>query len=218
MKALIVGAGAQGRVVLDILRAEGRHESFAFVDENPELRGRSVNGARVECGLEEALRGAQDAEMIVALGNPDLRLAVAGRIRAAGVPLLNAVHPSAVVMPSAALGHGIMVGATAVINSNAHIADNVIVNTGAVVEHDCSVAEGAAVGPGAHLGGRAVLGSCAFLGTGAIVNSRITVGARTVVGSGAVVTRNLPEQVLALGVPARVTAQLDLTFDWNRVL
>ncbi len=218
MKALIVGAGAQGRVILDILRAQGRHDSFAFVDDNPELRSRLVNGAPIECGLAEALAAARDCEMIVALGNPDRRIELARRIRDAGVPLLNAIHPSAVVTASAILGRGIVVGATAVINSNAQVADNVVVNTGAVVEHDCWVAEGAAVGPGAHLGGRVVLGRCAFVGTGAILNSRVAVGERSIIGAGAVVIRSLPDRVLALGVPARVVEQLDMTFDWNRVL
>ena len=218
MKALIVGAGAQGRVILDILRAQGRHDSFAFIDDNPETRERQVNGVSIACGLEEALQSFPGAEMIVALGNPLLRLDLARRIREGGGTLLNAVHPSAVVAASAILGHGMMVGATAVINSNAQIADNVIINTGAVVEHDCWVAEGAAVSPGAHLGGRVVLGRCSFVGTGAILNSRVAIGERTIVGAGAVVTRSLPDRVLALGVPARIVEKLDETFDWNRVL
>ena len=77
MKALIVGAGAQGRVTLDILRAQGRHESIAFVDDDPALTGRQVNGVTVECRLEEALVQPHGDEMIVALGNPERRLAVA---------------------------------------------------------------------------------------------------------------------------------------------
>jgi sugar O-acyltransferase (sialic acid O-acetyltransferase NeuD family) len=218
LTALIIGAGAQGRVVLDILRAEGRYESIQFVDDNPAMRGREVNGAKVAFGVEEALRPKANVEMIVALGNPDTRRALAACITKRGIPLLNAIHPSAVIMPSTTLGKGIMVGPAAVVNSNAQIGDNVIINTGAVVEHDCVIAEGSAVGPGARLGGRVTLGSCAFIATGAIVTSRVFIGARSVVGAGAVVHRDLPESVLAFGVPARVQRNLDSTFDWSQVL
>jgi sugar O-acyltransferase (sialic acid O-acetyltransferase NeuD family) len=218
MTALIVGAGAQGRVVLDILTARACYESIAFVDDRPELHGSRVNGALVLFGFEESLRRARDAEMIVALGNPDLRLRLARRISDHAITLLNAVHPSAVVSSTATLGKGIMVGATAVVNSNAVIGDNVIINTGAVVEHDCVISEGSAVGPGAHLGGRVTLGSCSFIATGAIVISRVAVGPRTIVGAGAVVTKDLPERVMALGIPARVIRPLDSAFDWSRVL
>jgi len=218
MRALIVGAGAQGRVILDILKAQGGYDSVAFVDDNPDLRRKEINGTVVAGGFEEALKSAADTEMIVALGNPDRRLALAERISSRGIRLLNAIHPSAVIAPSARLGSGAMVGATAVVNSNSVIEDNVIINTGAVVEHDCIVSTGAAVGPGAHLGGRVSLGACAFVATGAIIISRVSIGARTVVGAGAVVTRDLPESIMAFGVPAQVRCRLDSTFNWSRVL
>lgn len=218
MRAMIVGAGAQGRVILDILCAEARFESIAFVDDDPAKRGLLVNGVPIECGIEEALAAAGGVEMIVALGNPDRRRAVAARIAGRGIRLLNAVHPSAVVAPSAALGCGIMIGANAVVNPNAIIGDTVVINTAAVVEHDCSIAAGAAVSPGARLGGRVTIGECAFIGSGATLLSRVAIGARTIVGAGAVVTKSLPELVLARGVPARIAERLDANFDWSRVL
>jgi sugar O-acyltransferase (sialic acid O-acetyltransferase NeuD family) len=219
VNAWIFGAGAQGRVILDILRAQGRHESVAFLDDAADLQGRSINGAPVLFGLDEALGCVSSTvEMIVALGNPHLRMAVAERARRAGVPLLNAVHPSAVVMHTATIGTGNMVGAAAVINTNARLGDQVIVNTAAVVEHDCRLEDGSAVSPGARVGGRVTIGRRAFIGTGAILLSRVTVGAGSVVAAGAVVTRDVPECVLVKGVPARICAHLDETFDWQRLL
>jgi maltose O-acetyltransferase len=48
-----------------------------------------------------------------------------------------------------------------------------------------------------------------WLGGGVIVLPGVTIGARTVVGAGAVVTRDLPEGVLAVGNPAQVVRELD---------
>jgi acetyltransferase EpsM len=218
MRAIIFGAGAQGRVILDIVKAQARHQCVEFVDDDVTLRGRYINGASVCMGFDEALNLPADVEMIVALGNPFCRMKWVARISERGFPLLSAIHPSAVVMPSACMGKGVMVGANAVINSNAVIGDGVVVNTAAIIEHDCKVADGAAIGPGARLAGRVSLQTCAFIATGAIVNSRLAVGARTVVGAGAVVTRDLPDDVMAFGVPARVRQSLGPDFDWSRVL
>jgi maltose O-acetyltransferase len=52
------------------------------------------------------------------------------------------------------------------------------------------------------------IGPNVWLGGGAIVLGGVSIGENTVVGAGAVVTRNLPANVVALGVPARVTRSL----------
>lgn len=52
------------------------------------------------------------------------------------------------------------------------------------------------------------IGSNVWLGGGVIVLAGVTIGDNTVVGAGAVVSRDLPSDVVALGVPARVTRSL----------
>jgi maltose O-acetyltransferase len=52
------------------------------------------------------------------------------------------------------------------------------------------------------------IGDNAWLGGGVIVCPGVTIGADTVVGAGAVVTRDLPQGVLAVGNPARVVRAL----------
>ena len=47
-----------------------------------------------------------------------------------------------------------------------------------------------------------------WLGGGVIVLPGVTIGQNTVVGAGAVVTRDLPSDVVAVGVPARVIRRL----------
>lgn len=218
VRAWIVGAGAQGRVVLETLRAAAKHKSICFLDDDPALRGTRVNGAEIIGGLDHALAsGCENVEMIVALGNPLERIRLGSRIVERGMRLGNAIHPSAVVAAGVEMGCGNYVGARAVLNTDARLGSHVIVNTGALVEHDCELEDGSAVGPGAILGGRVHLERASFISAGATVTSRLRIGRETVVGAGAVVTRDLPANVLAWGVPARVTQQI-ANFDWKRVL
>ena len=43
-----------------------------------------------------------------------------------------------------------------------------------------------------------------FIGTGVIIMPGVTIGKRCVIGAGAVVTRDIPDNSVAVGVPAKV--------------
>ena len=121
-----------------------------------------------------------------------------------GAEILTVVHPRAAVSRAARVERGTVVMANATANADAVVGEGVIVNSGAVVEHDVEVGEYAHVAPNATMGGGSTLGAFSHLGIGASVLPCVHIGARTVVGAGAVVVKNLPDEVVAMGVPARI--------------
>ena len=57
--------------------------------------------------------------------------------------------------------------------------------------------------------GKAItIGDDVWVGGGAIICPGVTVGARSIIGAGAVVTRDVPEDVLVVGNPARIVRSL----------
>jgi acetyltransferase-like isoleucine patch superfamily enzyme len=59
------------------------------------------------------------------------------------------------------------------------------------------------IAPGVRLAGDVALGDGVFLGIGAVAIPGVRVGAWTTVGAGAAVVDDLPEGIVAAGVPAR---------------
>jgi len=205
MDVLILGAGGHGKVVLDILRAAGEHRVVGFIDADRSLAGTSVGGVPVlgAPNLLPKLR-AKAKGAIVAIGDNHTRQSYAAMVSEHGFELINAIHPAAVVSPSANLGRNVAICAGAVVCVEASIDDSVIINTGAVVDHECEVGEAVHVCPGALLAGRVRVGAEAFIGLGAKVIQCLAVGAGAIVGAGAVVIDEVPAGATVVGVPARV--------------
>ena len=201
----VFGAGGHGKVVADILLA-AKLPVRGFIDDHPDPRVGKLLGLPVLAAEEWRRRHAKKKGTGVALGIGDnaARQRVAERCLSWGVSLVVAVHPSAAVARSAQLGPGTVVMAGAAINPEARLGAGVIVNTGAVVEHDCVVGDYAHISPNAALGGAARVGALSHLGLGVMVLPKVSVGSGTTVGAGAVVIRDLPDGVVAVGVPAKV--------------
>ena len=94
--------------------------------------------------------------------------------------------------PSFFGGHRIILG------NNVRIAPGVRLHAASHDVSDLSYAD---------TGGPIVIGDDVWVGAGAIILPNVTVGARSVVGAGAVVSRDVPPDSIAVGVPAKVVKQ-----------
>ena len=64
-----------------------------------------------------------------------------------------------------------------------------------------------------------VIGDHVWIGGGAIVNPGVTIGSRVVIGSGSVVTKDIPDNAIAVGNPCKVIRLLteEDTVYWHRL-
>jgi sugar O-acyltransferase (sialic acid O-acetyltransferase NeuD family) len=199
----VVGAGGHAKVVAEILQARG-DAIHGFLDDNPDVWGATRVGLPV-LGSLDSLAERDPAGIIIGVGSNQSRNELAERLERSFPGLLvNAVHPSAVVSPSAALGRGVVVAAGAVINADTVIGDHVIINTGATVDHDCVVESFAHVAPGANVAGGVRIGEGSLIGVGACVIPNTVIGEWSVVGAGAAVVDDVPSRCTVAGVPARI--------------
>jgi len=204
---VIWGAGGHASVVADIVRSTKSVHVAGFVDDvNRERQGAEFCGARIFGGQEQLahLREQGVSSIIIAIGNCEQRLRLADVVRKAGFRLATAIHPRSIVAQDVQLGDGTVVAAGAVIGPGSRVGGNVIVNTGATVDHDCVLEDGAHICPGVNLAGEVHVGRGAWVGIGSAVIGRVRIGARALVGAGAVVLKNVPDNVVAYGNPARV--------------
>jgi sugar O-acyltransferase (sialic acid O-acetyltransferase NeuD family) len=194
---VVIGAGGHAKVVISTLRTNDCSIGAVF-DDDSSLWGTELLGVPVRGPI--AMADQSEFELgIIAIGNNAVRKRIAHRLN---LRWLTVVHSAAWVDPDAKLGTGTVVFAGAVIQPGGVVGEHVIVNTSASVDHDCVVKDFCHIAPGVHLGGNVQVDEGAFLGVGSDVIPGRKVGAWTMVGAGAVVVRDLPERVVAYGVPA----------------
>jgi len=78
------------------------------------------------------------------------------------------------------------------------------VNRGALIGHHTSIGDYSTIQPGANIAGCCDIGRAVYVGIGAVVIDRVKVGAQAVIGAGSLVTKDVPDQAIVGGSPARV--------------
>lgn len=113
-------------------------------------------------------------------------------------------HPSATILRGAIVGKNCQLLAHSVVGANSCVGDACIINTKASVDHECIISDGVHIAPGATLCGNVTVGAFSFIAAGAVVLPKITIGANTIIGAGSVVTKDIPDNVIVFGNPARI--------------
>lgn len=195
---ILYGAGGHGKMLIDLLRAQGHYPIHAIIDDSL-TPGSQVMGVQVLGGgqmlselYRQGIRLAVNA--VGGISSIAVRIEIFRRLAQAGFAFPSLVHPRAVIEPGARLGPGAQVFSLAYVGSEAQVGFGTIVNTGAIVSHDCRLGDYVAVSPGAILAGEVEVGSRALVGMGATVNLRVRIGGGARIGNGATVKADVPEK------------------------
>ena len=117
------------------------------------------------------------------------------------------VHPFARISSKSSLDEGTIINAGVIVGAYTHLGRHVIVNRGALIGHHTEVGNFATIQPGANIAGACSIGEATYIGMGALVLDHITVGSHSIIGAGAVVTRDVPDHVQVVGIPARIVKE-----------
>ena len=201
----VVGAGGHGLVVAEAAQAQGQWRSVAFFDDAGDARRLGTFALHGTVADLRRLAGSNEApQVVVAIGNNQLRSDLSIELESLGFQLATVIHPSAVISPSVKLGAGTVVLAGVVVNGRTRVGRACILNTRCSVDHDNVLEDSVHVSPGAALAGGVTLGCCAWVGIGAAVIQGISIGAHARIGAGSAVIRDIPPGVTAVGCPAHV--------------
>lgn len=203
---VVVGSGGLAREFLGICLDLGEEDRvLGFLDDNPTKHGGQEDGYRILGSPDWLVNQAPSGTRYVnGIGSTSARLHLDERLNLLGVQPATLVSPHAVVSPFASLGEGTVVCAGSIINTNVTIGRHCIINLCCTVGHDSALGDFVTVNPGTNISGNVRIGEGTDVGTGSAINQQIAVGCWAILGSGSVAVRDIPDNVTAVGTPAKM--------------
>ena len=209
MKRLaIYGGGGMAREVLELVRdinaVEPEFEIIGWLDDDASKAGTTLKGLPVLGPIERVSAEEVSFEAVIAIGNPVARSRIATRLDHHGVASPALIDPGAHVGRDVVIGAGSIVCAGAIVTTDVRLGRHVILNLNATVSHDSELSDFVTLAPGVKVAGSVRIAEGCDIGTGCTTVQGVSIGQWSIVGAGAVVARDLPANVTAVGVPARV--------------
>lgn len=201
---LIWGSGSQAMIYLSLAKELGR--PCVVVDPRRVATPDWARGIQF-FGREDSIAGAMStaSQFLVAIGGEHggPRHSISLALEDAGLTPISLIDESSDIKNSAKIGAGSYIGQKVIVNIGTRIGRDAILNTGCSIDHECSIGVGVHIMGAAALAGRVKVGDFTVIGTNATILPDISVGRGAYIGAGAVITKDVVDNAVVVGVPGR---------------
>jgi sugar O-acyltransferase (sialic acid O-acetyltransferase NeuD family) len=208
----IVGAGGFGREVLLLLhqinQVQPTWQIQGFYDDNTEQPS-FINNMPYLGTLADLLCVDTPLALVIAVGDPRVKVRIRQQLASPRFYFPVLIHPSVAHagFQFNQIGEGSIICQSTILTTNIVLGRHVLLNLGCTIGHDAVLGDFCSLMPQVNLGGGSRLEQGVFAGTNVTVLPLVQVGENSILGAGTVVTRDLPANCTAVGVPAKVIKQ-----------
>jgi sugar O-acyltransferase (sialic acid O-acetyltransferase NeuD family) len=120
---------------------------------------------------------------------------------------IDIIHPSSVIGSECKIGKGFHLSPLSVIAPFVEIGNFVVINRSVSIGHHTVLNDFCTINPGVTISGICTIGEQTTIGAGTTIIDKIKIGKNVIIGAGSLVTKDIPDNVVAYGCPAVVVRE-----------
>ncbi len=210
-KIIVIGCGEHARMTIDNIKEQKMFDIFGLTTNSDSELGKRIDGYPVLCkdgDIKTLLKKNPVIKgYILGVGNMKSRFAIYTWLDKI-LEAVNVVHPMAIISKHAKIGQGNLIEAFTKIANGAKLGNHCIINSFSAVNHDQTIGDNVLIAGNVSMAGKSI-GSHTIIADGASIAFKKSVGTKCIIGDGSVVTKDIPDNVIAYGNPARIIRKND---------
>ena len=202
---IIFGASVIAKDALDIFNSNSI-VVYGFLDDEEENHGKEINtvsilGSTDDHGFTKLI--GQKCEAFVATDDNELRKEYVDYLKdTRKVMPMNAVHQTATISGSFAIGHGNFINTGAILSNDGKMGDHNVINSRVTIEQEVEIKNFVQIGAGTIVNSKTKIEDEVFIGSGVTIVSGVKIGKGARIGAGSVVVGDVEAGKTVFGNPA----------------
>lgn len=118
------------------------------------------------------------------------------------------ISNSSEISSTTKIGNGCIINSMTCIAGHTVLGDFVFVNRSVSIGHHTKIGNFTTINPGSNIAGNVKIGSNCQIGIGCNIFDSVKIGDNSIIGAGSLVTKNIPDNVVAYGNPCKIIKKI----------
>jgi sugar O-acyltransferase (sialic acid O-acetyltransferase NeuD family) len=143
-------------------------------------------------------------QYFLGVNKPTNKIAVFNEMDIAIEKYTSVAHKNVAISSTSIICKGVHINSLVSIAAFSNIEDFVSINRNCSIGHHSYIGKFTTVNPGANIAGFVKIGQGCLIGMGVNIIDGIEIGSNSIIGAGSIVTKNIPDNVVAYGNPCKI--------------
>jgi sugar O-acyltransferase (sialic acid O-acetyltransferase NeuD family) len=204
-KLLIIGKGDNiVTMVLDNLYSNGETPEIDIYNNMGLAVSNPFHHDSFKINILESVDLKSYQRYVMGVYKPEYKIRIIESLNPERSKFVNIIHKGLDISKMSELGIGVLINSKVSIAAHSKIGNFVSINRHVSIGHHTSIGDYCSINPGCNIAGRVKIGEGSTIGMGSNIIDGINIGKNTVIGAGSLVTKDIPDNVIAYGSPCKI--------------